>query len=47
VILSGAHDLGWHVTFTGEHRPVSIPLDGNYEASVQLPVMNTKEGTGQ
>jgi hypothetical protein len=33
--------------FHGEHRPVSILLEGNYQASVQVPVMKTNEGTGQ
>jgi Lung seven transmembrane receptor. len=33
--------------FRGEHRPVTIPPVGSYEASMKLPVMDTKEGTGQ
>lgn len=33
--------------YKGEHRPVIIPPTGDYETSVKLPVMDTKEGTGQ
>ena len=33
--------------FGGEHRPVTIPPTGDYLASVKLPIMDTKEGTGQ
>jgi len=33
-------------TFGGEHRPVIIPPTGDYEGSVQLPVLTAKEGTG-
>jgi len=33
--------------FGGEHRPIIMPPTGNYIAPVKLPIMNTKEGTGQ
>ena len=53
-VLSGiceSSDLGRMIIkktlFGGEHRPVLIPPTGDYSASVKLPVMNTKEGTGQ
>mmetsp|Transcript_10800 Transcript_10800/g.20198 ORF Transcript_10800/g.20198 Transcript_10800/m.20198 type:complete len:625 (-) Transcript_10800:977-2851(-) len=33
--------------FGGEHRPVTIPTVGAYEGRMNLPMMDTKEGTGQ
>jgi len=34
-------------TFKGEHRFVNVPASGDFDGTMTLPVMTTKEGTGQ